>query len=146
MKLPGYIWKGMCPDCGGNMVLRYSKRFDRLFYGCGRWPECNATHGAHPDGEPLGIPANQETKNARIRAHAAFDGLWKGTRLMRRAQAYSWMQEAMEMTPDEAHIGRFTKEECERLVEKVNQEIAFLSQFEEGEEMVRWDRSCEADP
>ena len=29
-----------CPDCGGNIVRRRSKR-GRVFYGCSRFPECN---------------------------------------------------------------------------------------------------------
>lgn len=129
MKLLGYKMKGACPDCGGDMVLRKSKRFDRLFYGCERWPECQAAHGAHPDGEPLGIPANRETKDARIRAHDAFDRLWKNHGPMDRKQAYLWMQERMKMTPEEAHIGRFTKEECEGLESAVQGEFEYLSQF-----------------
>ena len=43
-----------CPDCGGDMVLRETRKFTprdgrpRKFYGCIRWPECNGIHGAHP--------------------------------------------------------------------------------------------------
>jgi ssDNA-binding Zn-finger/Zn-ribbon topoisomerase 1 len=88
------------------------------FYGCNRFPQCRATHGAHPDGRPLGIPANKETKQARIRAHDAFDRLWKGGR-MTRAQAYGWMQRAMDLSKDEAHIGRFSIEQCEALGREV---------------------------
>jgi ssDNA-binding Zn-finger/Zn-ribbon topoisomerase 1 len=68
-----------CPDCGAMMSLRASKF--GLFYGCSMFPQCRATHGAHPWGAPLGIPAKRDTKMARIRAHAAFDRLWKEGRM-----------------------------------------------------------------
>jgi hypothetical protein len=54
-----------------------------------------------------------------MKAHASFDRLWKGTPRMSRGAAYVWMQQAMDMTPDEAHIGRFDVEQCERLCRSV---------------------------
>jgi len=96
-----------------------------LFYGCQRFPACKATHGAHPDGKPLGVPADEETKQARIRAHDYFDRMWKRSR-MARGHAYAWMQRAMGLTCDEAHIGRFTKEQCERLIALLEPELAKL--------------------
>src|SRR3990167_394098 len=56
-----------CPECGSPMRLRRS-RFG-LFYGCPRYPACQGTHGAHPDGRPLGTPANADVKRLRSRAH-----------------------------------------------------------------------------
>lgn len=53
-----------CGECQAPMLLRES-RFGK-FYGCTRFPECRGTHGAHPDGRPLGVPANAETKEARV--------------------------------------------------------------------------------
>jgi hypothetical protein len=123
-----------CPDCGAPMELRYSKRFDKKFWGCSRWSEtgCKGIHGAHPDGRPLGIPANRETKDWRILAHAWFDSLWHDearhamfadcrTPLMLRKDAYRWMQKAMNMTSDQAHIGMFDKYQCEMLISRVRE-------------------------
>lgn len=98
-----------CGDCGSPMVLRNS-RFGQ-FYGCTKFPACKGTHGAHPDGKPMGIPANKETKEARITAHAAFDTLWK-TNLMKRKEAYRWMRRAMDLPAKMAHISMFSKEQC----------------------------------
>lgn len=112
-----------CPECGSAMRLRESRH--GLFYGCSRYPDCRGTHGAHPDGKPLGVPATGETKNARIVAHAAFDTLWKpASARLTRTEAYLWMQSKMGLRGDEAHIGRFTKEQCDRLVELVSKEAA----------------------
>lgn len=42
-----------CSECSGSMTLRNSRY--GFFYGCSRFPDCRATHGAHPDGQPLGL-------------------------------------------------------------------------------------------
>ena len=103
------------------MELRDSKH--GKFYGCVNFPHCDGTHGAHEDGSPLGIPANKETKKARMAAHAAFDKLWKGDGPMTRTRAYQWMRQTMDMRKEEAHIGRFNISQCESLIEKVKQEL-----------------------
>lgn len=121
-----------CPDCGSPMVLRPS-RYGQ-FYGCSQFPACRGTHGAHPDGKPLGVPANTETKQARIAAHAAFDPLWQDApslyrieddyetackRIRRRARlrAYTWLSEQMGIPFHDCHIGNFDKATCERVVQ-----------------------------
>lgn len=103
--------------CGSPMKLR-SSRYGP-FYGCTRYPECDGAHGCHPDGKPLGTPADRATKAARIRAHDAFDTLYKSGRMTRK-DAYRWLQTAMGMTKEECHIGRFTIAECDRVVSTVN--------------------------
>ena len=114
-----------CPDCGRPMRLRNSKY--GLFWGCSGYPECRATHGAHPDGRPLGRPGTKEEKEARVRAHAAFDRLWSGKGApMRRDEAYRWMQEAMGLSDEDAHIGKFDVGQSETLIGYVNE---FMSQF-----------------
>lgn len=104
-----------CGECGSLMVLRKSKKYGSLFYGCSRFPDCKGCHGAHPDGRPLGTPANRKTSEARIRAHDVFDRIWKQRR-MTRPQAYAWMRQAMGLSEAEAHIGHFTFEQCEKLI------------------------------
>lgn len=116
-----------CPECGAPMVLRETSKYryprtgePRKFWSCSRFPACRGIHGAHPNGKPLGVPANAETKRARIRAHRVFDTLWRGGP-MSRDQAYRWMQDALGMTKRQAHIGKFTIDECERLITAVAQ-------------------------
>lgn len=124
---PGEIDDLKCPDCGARMRLRPSKH--GLFYSCSRFPYCRGTHGAHPDGAPLGAPSDRETKQARIRAHEYFDRLWKEAermyggvdrkmvgrvRRIARTRAYEWL--ATQFLVEEVHIGSMTIEECERVV------------------------------
>ncbi len=129
VRFPGVRTDLVCPDCierTGETVLMVFREVSKFgpFYGCPRFPECKASHGAHPDGAPLGVPANKATKDARVEAHSWFDKLWKGqSGLMNRRAAYSWMQQAMGMTPEQAHIGHFDIPTCTRLVELVKQRL-----------------------
>lgn len=107
-----------CPDCDARIVLRTARQgalAGKPFYGCSTWPACSATHGAHPDGKPLGIPGDRATKDARIRAHAAFDLIWRSGMMSRRG-AYSWMRRRFGLSDEDGHIGRFDVAACERLI------------------------------
>lgn len=107
-----------CPEdgCNGTLRRKWSKRFKQYFYGCTNYPPCRGAIGCHPDGRMLGIPANQETRDARQRAHAAFDRLWKGGD-MRRAEAYALAADMMGV--DEMHIAELDKDQCEKLISTV---------------------------
>ena len=102
-----------CPDCGKQMILRPSKY--GLFYGCLGFPACKGSHGAHPDGRPLGVPATKETKEARIRAHEAFDKLWKGGGMTRK-EAYAWLAKTIGAT---VHMGSADTALCEKVIKAV---------------------------
>ncbi len=91
-----------------------------LFWGCDSYVACGTSHGAHADGAPLGLPADQETKAWRMKAHVAFDPLWQTGKLSRH-DAYTWLCLVMEKTSEEGHIGRFTLEECKLLIEKIEE-------------------------
>lgn len=110
-----------CPECGGVMVLRYApnspfaKRCP-VFYGCAQFPLCRATHGAHPDGKPLGKPADPATKKARMAAHEVFDRLWKGPHApMNRKAAYAFLRERLGLDDETGHISMFDQQQCAAL-------------------------------
>lgn len=112
---PGTRYDLTCPDCGAAMSLvpnRYKP--GAMHYACENG--C-CTHGAHPDGRPLGVPADKATRLARMEAHRQFDRLWRyADSPMTRKKAYLWLKRQTNMTRVEAHIGRFTIEQCEQLV------------------------------
>lgn len=110
-----------CGECGAPMRLKTS-RFG-LFYSCRTWPACDGTHGAHPDGEPLGVPADKATKLARRRAHELFDQLYVRRGRMSRSDAYAWLAKRLKLTKDECHIGRFDVARCERVVAVVKERL-----------------------
>ena len=112
-----------CAECGAPMVLRTARKgpgAGRCFWGCSTFPRCRATHGAHPDGRPLGVPGDRATKAARIRAHDAFDPIWRSG-VISRSGAYRWMRRALGLSEAEAHIGRFTIAQCDALIAAVAQ-------------------------
>ncbi len=101
--------------CGSPMELRDSKHGP--FWGCTRFPDCRGTHGAHPDGEPLGVPGDKATRRARMDAHAVFDDWWQNNGMSKK-EAYRWMEEN---APQE-HIGMMDADECEKLIELLEDE------------------------
>jgi ssDNA-binding Zn-finger/Zn-ribbon topoisomerase 1 len=117
---PGERFDLVCPQCGKLMRLRHSNKPPiRLFYGCSAWPDCDATHGAKRDGSPAGTPGDKETRHARICAHRVFDRLWNAKEgekpIMNRHEAYEWLRKEMKLTGDDAHIGSFSKTQCDQL-------------------------------
>jgi len=113
-----------CPNCGRKLVLRHSKY--GFFYGCRGWPECDVLIGCHGNTtEPLGIPAEAATRQARIRAHSVFDLLWKD-KWMTRTEAYAWLAQALDCPVEQAHIGHLNRLDCERVTEMVSAKLVEL--------------------
>jgi hypothetical protein len=112
----------ICPHCGVESEYVDSARVYRgksygMIYDC---RDCDAYVGVHRGTfTPLGTMADRETRIWRMRAHDAFDPLWKSGRIDRRA-AYGYMQKIMGMSPEQAHIARFNAEDCQRLVTALN--------------------------
>jgi len=101
----------------GDVIYEHRKDLHNLnFYMC---KPCDAYVGCHKGSKiPLGILANKELRTWKNRAHTEFDILWKRKR-MSRSESYKWMQEAMGMSAEDAHIGKFNPEQCRDLVFKV---------------------------
>ncbi len=92
--------------------------YDKHFYQCA---PCDAYVGTHPGTtNPLGRLADKELRLAKSMAHTHFDPLWKSGRMTRR-EAYAHMQKLLNMTPDQAHIGKFNVAECMALVKALQQ-------------------------
>lgn len=58
-----------------------------------------------------GTPANKALREARKKAHAAFDPIWK-TNQMKRRDAYQWLASTLGIPVQECHIGMFNLERC----------------------------------
>jgi hypothetical protein len=84
-----------------------------------RFPACKGSHGADTNGKPLGIPADRATKQARIRAHAAFDAWWKAFGI-RRKNAYLELRRYMRLRIEDCHIAMFDAAQCERVIRFVS--------------------------
>lgn len=116
--------KVICPYCGGAAVLREGEyvygnrsRGERL-YVCCHYPVCDSYVGVHAGtNKPMGMLANAELRNKRIRAHKLFDSIWKHN-LMTKKEAYRWMEYFMGLPKNEGHIAKFSDYRCEELMTK----------------------------
>jgi len=105
-----------CPECNSEMELKSSKY--GKFYGCINYPNCNGTHGADPYGNPLGIPGNSKTKEARREAHKIFDSLCEKYNFTK-AKSYLLLADIMQLNNRDSHIAMFNQDDCNNLINKL---------------------------
>jgi hypothetical protein len=86
-----------------------------LFYHCAKDKAWVGVHKNSPQHAPKGTLANAELRRWRQNAHNLFDVCWQSGKVTRK-KAYVLLQNLMDMTPDEAHIGLFDIEQCKKLV------------------------------
>jgi hypothetical protein len=123
--LPG---RDDCEYCGDTPELHEKSEhiYNGKDYGpVWQCPLCQAYVGCHlGTHKALGRLATKELREWKMRAHAAFDPLWK-VRILRRqkgwkksrGKGYQWLAEQLGLPCDECHIGYFTIEQCKRVVE-----------------------------
>ncbi len=115
-----------CPYCGSNASLVsstivYNGQDYGLIYLCDKYPECDAYVGVHEGtNQPKGRLANAALREWKIKAHGAFDPLYKSGKMTRK-QAYKLMQRLMNMDRKEAHIGNFDIEQRKTLIKKLTE-------------------------
>lgn len=74
---------------------------------------CDAWVGCHNNTkEPLGTFADKDLRTARIKAHAAFDVLWKSG-VMKRKEAYKYLSEKMGR---DMHVGQSDLATCNQII------------------------------
>jgi hypothetical protein len=91
----------------------------RFFYQCHSFPKCDVVLRAHPDGSPMGKPADAKTRWCRVLAHREFDRLWleyRGNvdRRYVRKLAYEWLQKATGLR--NCHIGSLNDHGCQQVI------------------------------
>ena len=108
-----------CPYCGKTAELVddeaiYGRSYGHKAYWC---KPCDAYVGCHKGTDkPLGRLANAELRKWKMRAHAAFDLLWKG-RFMRRWQAYAWLASELDIPSEKCHIGMMDIDMCQKVID-----------------------------
>lgn len=118
----------ICDYCGKparcvDSAVVYRQSYGLIWYcqPCGAWVGC---HKNSARALPLGRLANAELRAAKVRAHAAFDPLWKAVAARdginpnhARARGYRWLSTVMGTDPKRTHIGMFDVAQCARVVE-----------------------------
>lgn len=116
----------VCPYCHANSVFSAtsSHLYSRDYGAVWECRPCKAWVGCHPDGTPLGRLADAGLRQWKMRAHAAFDPLWKAkmrrdgcSQAKARGAGYKWLAEQMGMAREDCHIGMMGEGDCRRVVE-----------------------------
>lgn len=115
----------ICPYCGRAAQLVDSAVIYGRSYGT-IWlcAPCDAYVGCHKNSKkhaPLGRLANAELRALKMKAHAAFDPLWKEGK-MARNEAYRHLQELLGET-HLVHIGFSDEAMCRRIIKACGGEV-----------------------
>lgn len=76
---------------------------------------CDVTQHCNSRRQPVGKQSTQEMRDARKRAHAAFDFLWIEKIFESRSAAYAWLAEQLKVP--RIHIAECDVETCNKIVE-----------------------------
>ena len=101
-----------CPECEVEMTLREGNFGP--FYSCPNYPACDMLVGANPDGSPKGLPVDKDTREARKKAHEAFDPLWRTGVFKSRSAAYKWLAKRL---GHDKHMQDMNRMECDQVIE-----------------------------
>lgn len=109
-----------CPYCGNKARFVsnervYGKRygFSHMIWYC---KDCDAYVGVHNNDprKPKGTMAKQSLRVMRIRAHEAFDKIWKEG-FLTRDEAYKFLADKLELR--EVHIGMSNEFQCKKIID-----------------------------
>lgn len=117
----------ICPYCGKpteyvSSTEVYGGRDFGMVYRC---KPCKAWVGVHnkTSKRALGRLANKELRDWKIRAHDAFDQLWKRkmkkdkvSKSKARNAGYDWISKELNIPREYTHIGMFDVEQCKQVV------------------------------
>lgn len=108
--------------CGARALLRPAsvvhgdKAIDDYLYVCSRFPLCDSYVGVHKHSlKPLGTLADKTLRGKRIEAHKIFNRLWESG-IMKKWQAYKWMEAKFGLNSQQAHIAKFSGYMCDELI------------------------------
>lgn len=134
-------YKVVCPYCGKRAELVDSREIygDRSYGWAYLCRDCDAFVGCHNTGnkhtvKPKGTLADGPTRAARIRAHNAFDALWRysGSGFATRTEAYGWLADMLSLSFKEAHIANFDLATCEKVISLAHEKNeAFIRRYQE---------------
>lgn len=114
----------ICPYCGAkaqyrpaNIIFGKKPEFTgRHYYICSNWPKCDAYVAAHQaDKRPMGSLANGDLRHKRLVAHRELNKL-QHTSGMSKWAVYVWLAAKMGLTSEQAHIGKFTEQQCDQAI------------------------------
>lgn len=127
--------KMICPYCNKEAPWvenkeKYGKNYGKS-YMCYFCKPCDSYVGCHANTtKSLGTMANKELRQWRMKAHEAFDPIWKKKKLnnhtvfnnrKRRFKAYQWLSRELGLVA--AHIGESNIDICKKIIELSNNRL-----------------------
>lgn len=131
----------ICPYCWTPARLTdstevYDRDYGHSMWVCSNYPDCDAYVGCHKGTtDPKGRLANASLREAKQRAHSALDPLWrdapkhynlprppyrraavKRIQQSMRRRVYRWLAYQLGLEENEAHIGWFDEDTCDRVI------------------------------
>jgi len=107
-----------CPYCLNQAEWVENKEIYKRNYGKSYMVylcrKCDAYVGCHNNSrKPLGIMANKETRDWRMKAHKVFDPLWKSGKI-KRERAYGFLQRRLGY---KVHIAESDIDRCKAIID-----------------------------
>ena len=107
----------ICHFCGGEVIFTTNDRIYGKLYGNGKCylcTKCKAYVGVHTGSKTaLGILANDEMKEWKVKCHNLFDTFWKNGRNDRN-YLYKKLANQMKIERSHCHFGHFNLEELKK--------------------------------
>lgn len=118
------LYPKFCNICGGKVEYIENKLIYGKRYGSGyayRCTSCGAYVGTHEPRpkQALGILANKEMRNWKMKCHDLFDSFWKGQKnpQRKRKDCYAWLAEKLGISISQCHFGYFDLDTLKRAYE-----------------------------
>lgn len=99
-----------CNICGSDEIRKTKN--DEIYgriYGRGDiflCDNCRSYVGCHPDGRPLGLLANREMRDLKVKCHSLFDPIWKNKEVPR-GKLYGRLSNILKINKKDCHFGHF---------------------------------------
>lgn len=123
-----------CNICSGKVIYTSNSKIYGREYGSGKMyycTECGAYVGTHEPRpkEALGLLANKEMRDMKIKCHDLFDRKWKNEptsrkRHIARKKAYKELSERLQIPIEECHFGYFDMDMLNRAFEILESEVS----------------------
>lgn len=109
-----------------NSLLYGGKSYGNGYaYICDRFPDCRGSVGVHPNGKPLGVIPDEQTKVMRRKLHAIVDPLWQNqayrSRKKSRGSVYGYLRRIGGLSAEECHIGNFDADMCLKMMKLIRE-------------------------
>lgn len=106
------LYPTICNLCGGKVIYTSNSAIYGREYGSGKCYLCTncgayvGTHKPRPK-EALGLLANKEMREMKVKCHSLFDERWKNKKHKSRRKAYEQLANQLNIPVSDCHFGHF---------------------------------------